>query len=264
MTRFTPTPVPPDKPLFQAAILVSLALHLLLLLTLGHDGLPRIPPWTPHALKVMLLPVPPAASAPEKPQLLAQHDAAAGRAAPQGKLQPAAAAPPPEPAPPAKIATPPVLHRAQAPIAMPDDSTDNKPHTDWLSQARQLATPAATPGKVRAVYGVNATGVKWARYVEDWRLKIERVGKLNYPAEARAQNLYGSLELTVVIRADGTLDSVHILRSSGHDILDKAAESIVRLSAPYPPFPPALAAEFPTLEIVRKWSFTTANQLSAN
>ena len=164
-----------------------------------------------------------------------------------------------------------MLSREQSSYTTPPPAPEAAPRSaqDWLSQARQLGSSANAAGgeaqdKAKAVFGVSATGVSWARYVEDWRLKIERIGKRNYPAEARAQNLYGSLELAVVIRADGALQEVRLLRSSGHAVLDQAAQNIVRMAAPYAPFPPTLAAEFRSLEVVRKWSFTTANQLSAN
>ncbi len=279
MTRFTPTPAPPDKSLFHAAILVSLALHLLLLLALGQHGLPRIPSWQPAALQVTLLATPPTPTPQPLATQLAQHDSQAGSAAPAVKPAPAAVATPPAAASTRATPTPTapkaestaVLSRAQSGYTTPPPSAEPAPRSaqDWLSQARQLGSNANAAGgeaqdKARAVFGVNATGVSWARYVEDWRLKIERIGKRNYPAEARAQNLYGSLELAVVIRADGVLQEVRLLRSSGHAVLDQAAQDIVRMAAPYAPFPPTLAAEFRSLEVVRKWSFTTANQLSAN
>ncbi|MDC7703158.1 energy transducer TonB [Vogesella indigofera] len=279
MTRFTPTPAPPDKSLFHAAILVSLALHLLLLLAVGRHGLPRIPSWQPAALQVTLLATPPTSSAPPLATQLAQHDSLAGSAAPAAKPAPAAVAitttatrvrATSAPAAP-KAESAAVLSREQSGYTTPPTAPEAAPRSaqDWLSQARQLGSSANAAGgeaqdKAKAVFGVSATGVSWARYVEDWRLKIERIGKRNYPAEARAQNLYGSLELAVVIRADGALQEVRLLRSSGHAVLDQAAQNIVRMAAPYAPFPPTLAADFRSLEVVRKWSFTTANQLSAN
>ena len=49
--------------------------------------------------------------------------------------------------------------------------------------------------------GANAQEYRFAQYEEDWRLKVERVGTLNYPAEARGKH-YGHLRLTVTIRPD--------------------------------------------------------------
>lgn len=67
---------------------------------------------------------------------------------------------------------------------------------------------------------------RFAQYIEDWRLKVERVGNLNYPEAAKGK-LFGVLTLTVTIKSDGVVDKVEIERSSGHRILDDAARRIV-------------------------------------
>ena len=95
----------------------------------------------------------------------------------------------------------------------------------------------------------------FAYYMEAWRREVERVGKLNYPAEARRRKLTGSLRLLVVIHADGGLLEARLVESSGHAVLDEAALRIVRLAAPYAPFPPRIAAQADTLEIERTWRF---------
>ena len=90
----------------------------------------------------------------------------------------------------------------------------------------------------RRFVGARAEEYRFARYVEDWRLKVEGIGNRNYPEAARAQKLYGSLLLTVSIRADGSLENVEVNRSSGQKILDAAAVKIVEMSAPFAAFPP--------------------------
>ncbi|PKO84616.1 MAG: energy transducer TonB [Betaproteobacteria bacterium HGW-Betaproteobacteria-11] len=111
--------------------------------------------------------------------------------------------------------------------------------------------------------GARVSEYRFAQYVEDWRQKIERVGNMNYPTAARGR-LYGSLVLTVVIKADGELDRVEINRSSGQKVLDEAAQRIVRLAAPYAPFPDNIRRDTDVLEITRTWTFTSADQLQAN
>lgn len=95
----------------------------------------------------------------------------------------------------------------------------------------------------------------FAYYLQAWRRQVERVGKLNYPGEARRRKLTGSLRLLVVIRADGGLADARLVESSGHAVLDEAALRIVRLAAPYAPFPPRIAAQADILEIERTWRF---------
>ena len=113
----------------------------------------------------------------------------------------------------------------------------------------------------RRFVGARAEEYRFARYVEDWRLKVERIGNLNYPEAARAQRLYGSLILTVSIRSDGTLENVEVNRSSGHRVLDAAAVRIVEMSAPYAAFPPDVRRDTDILHITRTWTFTKADEL---
>jgi protein TonB len=113
----------------------------------------------------------------------------------------------------------------------------------------------------RNFVGSRAREFRFARYVEDWRTKVERVGNMNYPTQARQQKIYGSLQLTVSIKADGTVESIDINKPSGQAILDDAARRIVALGAPYAPFPPDIAKDTDILSITRTWTFTHADEL---
>jgi protein TonB len=115
----------------------------------------------------------------------------------------------------------------------------------------------------RRFVGARAEEYRFARYVEDWRLKVERVGNLNYPEAARARKLYGSLLLTVSIRADGSVETVEVSRSSGHRILDAAAVKIVEMAAPYAAFPPDVRRDTDILHITRTWTFTKGDELTS-
>jgi protein TonB len=120
--------------------------------------------------------------------------------------------------------------------------------------SRTRATQARTP---RMVYinSVNAHKYKAAAYEKDWQDKIERIGNLNYPDEARRRNLSGALLLSVGIKSDGTVYSVQVRHSSGHQVLDDAAVRIVQLAAPFARFPEALKNEADVLIITRTWRF---------
>jgi protein TonB len=108
----------------------------------------------------------------------------------------------------------------------------------------------------RKFIGARAQSVVYAEYVEKWRERIETVGTQNYPEEARRRKLFGSLLLTVSINADGTVEQVEVDRSSGYNILDRAARRIVELAGPFPPFPADIRNEYDILSITRQWSFT--------
>jgi protein TonB len=113
----------------------------------------------------------------------------------------------------------------------------------------------------RNFVGARAQEYRFARYAEDWRAKVEKVGNLNYPEEAKRQKIYGSLQLIVNIKADGSVERVEVKRSSGHKVLDEAAIRIVNLAAPYAAFPEDIRKDTDILGIVRTWTFTRADQL---
>ena len=117
----------------------------------------------------------------------------------------------------------------------------------------------------RKFIGSRTRDYHFARYAEDWRLKVERIGNLNYPDAAKREQLYGSLQLTVGIRSDGSLESVEINRSSGKKILDQAAVRIVKLAGQngFAPFPPELSRDTDILHITRSWVFTSADELTS-
>jgi protein TonB len=96
---------------------------------------------------------------------------------------------------------------------------------------------------------------KFAAYMDAWRAKVERIGNLNYPEEAKRRHLTGSLVLDVVLRYDGSIAAITVRRSSGHKLLDDAAVRIVELASPYAPFPNDIRAEVDELMITRTWKF---------
>ncbi|MEC9247637.1 MAG: TonB family protein [Pseudomonadota bacterium] len=96
---------------------------------------------------------------------------------------------------------------------------------------------------------------KFAAYMESWRAKVERVGNINYPSEARKRRLSGDLLLDVAIRQNGTVQQITIRRSAGNKVLDRAAIKIVELAAPFAPLPEKIAEEVDILHITRTWKF---------
>ena len=105
---------------------------------------------------------------------------------------------------------------------------------------------------------------KYAAYMDAWRAKVERIGNLNYPEEAKQRHLMGNLLLDVALNADGTINNISIRRSSGQKILDDAAIRIVELAAPFAPFPPDIRADTDVLHITRTWKFNESQLSSEN
>ncbi|MFP3872901.1 MAG: energy transducer TonB [Thiohalophilus sp.] len=126
---------------------------------------------------------------------------------------------------------------------------------DEMKEAYQV-TPRET-----YVRGAKAREHRFAAYLDAWRAKVERIGNLNYPEEAMRNNTTGDLLLDVAINPDGTLKSVRVLRSSGHKVLDEAAENIVRLAAPFPPLTEEILEDTDVLHIPRIWQFKSGSTL---
>ena len=127
--------------------------------------------------------------------------------------------------------------------------------------AKLVADTAAFASRPRRkAISASTQEYRYASYLEAWRRKVEAIGNLNYPEEARRRKLYGNLILQVGVRADGTLEEVRVLRSSGSTLLDEAAVRIVHLAAPFAPFPPDIRQETDFLDITRTWQFLSNNR----
>ena len=151
------------------------------------------------------------------------------------------------------------------------DSSNAEGH-DLVQRSLEIARLEARIDKNLSMYekmpkrkfiGARTQEYRYAQYVEDWRAKVERIGNLNYPEIARTQKIYGSLTLTVSIRSNGSVEDIEINRSSGQRILDASAVRIVKLSAPFPPFPPDIAKDTDILSITRTWTFTSSDKLES-
>jgi protein TonB len=169
--------------------------------------------------------------------------------------------------------------KAAAPVAVPQpqpneaaERTDLPTATELMQRTLESMRLEAQIAKDMDAYqkrpkrrfiGARAEEYRFARYVEDWRLKVERIGNLNYPEAARAQKLYGSLLVTTGIRADGSVESIVIERSSGKRILDLAATHIVQMGSPYSPFPPDIRRDTDILYITRTWTFAPGDSLTS-
>jgi len=116
--------------------------------------------------------------------------------------------------------------------------------------------------RIRTITTTSTKRASDAYYVKAWLDKVERVGNLNYPEKARQKGIFGDLRLLVSLLPNGTLKEIRVLESSGHKLLDDAAIRIVRLAAPFAPFPDELSKDTDVLEIIRTWRFQKNNVLS--
>ena len=276
----------------QVALVGSIGFHLFLIVGLGFR-LPEIPKWdAPHNVLDVVLVNAKSATKPEKADALAQANLDGGGNTDQ-KLRAASPFPAVEDRNPARelkaaetrmkmleAEAKELMTRMKSSAQVTQVEMAPKGATKPEAEARDLVEKsleiARLEAQIRRDYqayqerpkrkfvGARAQEYRFAQYVDSWRLKIERIGNLNYPSEAKARRLYGSLQLTVAIKADGEVESVEINRSSGHKVLDQAAVRIVRLAAPFDRFPDNIRADTDILHITRTWTFTRADQVFAD
>ena len=276
------------------AILGAIAFHALLVLGLSFDIQRENPPAPERTLDITLVTPKKKPEPVDKPDFLAQSSQQGGgekvikkrQSNPLGKpqvsekKQPApelqrAGAIRPEPT------RPQVITQKQAPTKQavrqpkPKVEATPKPKLAQLLASTQLEidrltaeidrrSQAASKRDRRKAINASTQEYKYAAYLEAWRKKVERIGNLNYPDEAKRKKLYGALMLHVAVKADGSIEQIRIIRPSGHKILDDAAKRIVRLSAPFAPFPPNIREEVDVLDITRTWQFRSGNRLFAD
>jgi protein TonB len=149
------------------------------------------------------------------------------------------------------------------------DRQDPTPTAAELKRKQAIAQLAADLRKKKVDYAkrpkvkyltASTREYAYAAYMRGWSDRVERVGNLNYPEEARRRGLHGDVLLTVVLNLDGSIKSIEVIQSSGQKVLDAAAERIVRLAAPFPPAPRS-AERIDELNITRTWRFQPNNVL---
>ncbi len=94
-----------------------------------------------------------------------------------------------------------------------------------------------------------------AAYLSSWKREVERVGTLNFPRQTGSREFDGHPTLEVVIASDGVLRDVVVRSSSGQAVLDDAAVEILRIAAPFEPFPDFLRTDYDTLRFAYEWRF---------
>ncbi len=151
---------------------------------------------------------------------------------------------------------------------------DAAPQTDpaRLSARIQHASPKTAfqrrnrlqaEGEIRELeISVSTQASDVAAYMARWKDRVEEVGTLYFPDAARQQGLTGAPLVEVAISADGGLRSIQVVRPSEHPVLDQAALRILRLAAPFAPFPEELRRDYDSLRFVYEWRFAGGRLVS--
>lgn len=253
-----------DRRRLTGCLLLAAALHVVVILAVKVPE-PRLRNPLP-AIDVVLqqefTPAPPRQEATTEPATTADAPVAAPAKAIPEEVTPEDATPEALPDPSTEAAADALSDAASV---LHENKLANATTRDLVSaiaaQAQRLDTEPVSGSdqgeslRVRRLTGPPSSDPELAYYLDSWRRKVERVGNINYPSEARARGLSGTLQLLVVIDPDGELKDVRVLASSGHPLLDDGALRIVHLAAPFSPFTPNMRAAIDLLEIERTWRF---------
>jgi len=156
------------------------------------------------------------------------------------------------------------------PVKAEDDSTVDKTNIDQNNQTARLAAEISNiieeQASIEKTKYLNSSTKEFtpAKYMREWINRVERVGNLNYPDQARREKLSGTLILDVVINSEGELVKTDLRQSSGHQILDDAAKRIVKLAAPFSTFPDKLRKEADVIHITRSWEFLNNSRIQTH
>ncbi|RZA20789.1 MAG: energy transducer TonB [Lysobacteraceae bacterium] len=290
MAEVVALPAPPrigETDRLGATMVLSVLLHAMIILGIGfavEDAAPVMP-----TLDVIMTRTK-SALTPQQADFLAQaanqgggeHDKSSRPTAPQAGPLPQpedglaprplrAQAPSPSPPPVARV-----VASTNARQATPTPQARQEVHANTLPQGQekierdmemarlaaeiQLRSQQYAKRPKRKFVSASTKEYAWAEYLRGWVDRVERVGNLNYPDEARRRRIGGLVVISVAVRRDGSVESTHIIQSSHVPMLDNAALRIAKLSEPFAPLPKT-KDDPDILHVTRTWQFLPGGEL---
>ncbi len=148
----------------------------------------------------------------------------------------------------------------QRPLPVGDEKIERDMRMARLAAEIHLRSERYAKRPKRKFVSASTQEYVWAGYLREWVDRVERVGNLNYPDEARRRRLGGQVVITIAIRRNGTVERADIVQSSGVPLLDESALRIARLAEPYAALP--RTSEDPDiLHVTRTWQFRPEGEL---
>lgn len=179
--------------------------------------------------------------------------------------------PAPQPPPEARVVTT-LRSDAKAPQALDTPPPTDAPYPEGRAKVERDMEMARLAAEIhmrseryakrpkRKFISASTKQYEYAGYLRSWVDRVERVGNLNYPDEARRRRIGGLLVISVAIRRDGSVERADVIQSSHIPMLDDAAMRIVRLSEPFAPLPETQEG-VDVLHVTRTWQFMPGGEL---
>ncbi|MDA8254556.1 MAG: TonB family protein [Betaproteobacteria bacterium] len=200
------------------AVIASLLLHLLLLWPAAPRQLSDTAPALLHAA---LRPAP-VSTQPPPPPRPAPRTVAPAIATPSAPIEPRAL----EPSRPASV--------PQTPVVSAEKALTPAPASSARTAAPSIPVQATAPGAVSAtlISETTASGTVLDG-LRGYRLAVASQARRfkRYPAQAMAAGWAGSAEIRLEVASDGQPRNVTVNRSSGHELLDRAAQVMIDAGA---------------------------------
>jgi hypothetical protein len=108
--------------------------------------------------------------------------------------------------------------------------------------------------------GFNGMEYRLARYMDEWRKKVEIVWSQNHSEFANYVSP-GIPILSIAIRSNGSVDRIGIYQSSSSKLLDETAQKIVMMAAPFEKFPSWVEKQADVLMVTQVFEFTSDRKL---
>lgn len=154
-----------------------------------------------------------------------------------------------------------------------NDPADNRSTPQAQMEDRDIGAIRAELDRLQRAYSklprvlrmtsASAKSVDEAAYMHYFEKRVEQVGNVNYPQEARTRRIFGHVQLVVALLANGRIKHIEVSKTSGSRLLDQAAVRSVRLASPYEPFPAELR-DRDEIHIIRTWQYQSNNVLTTN
>jgi protein TonB len=132
---------------------------------------------------------------------------------------------------PADIPRPP-LPREQ----VPEETVIAERQLPSLKELLPSATWSSSSARADTPISLNTSDPVYVTYFTKIKQLIE--SHWEYPEAALRYGLQGRLALQFMIGANGQLEQLQLVRSSGSQVLDEEAVRAIKAAAPFPPIPP--------------------------
>jgi protein TonB len=149
---------------------------------------------------------------------------------------------------------------APNPLPAGSEKIDRDMEMARLAAEIQLRSQQYAKRPKRKFVSASTKEYAWAQYLRGWVDRVERVGNLNYPDEARRRRIGGLVVISVAVRRDGSVESTRIIQSSHVPMLDNAALRIVELAEPFAALPKT-QDDPDILHVTRTWQFLPGGEL---